>query len=132
MRGHIYLGKQLLPQINDCCQEVLQNDEMTSLWSNHCWMLAACIWRNDYQVAMLALNSKSWDYAKHVRDHHFQEQWLGVERCYLIFCILRSVSVDQSGGLSMEIGILYFSHAMLVPAELIVCSTRRFACIVAK
>ena len=39
--GHIYLGKQLPSQINDCCQEVLQNDEMTSLWSNHCRMLVA-------------------------------------------------------------------------------------------
>ena len=65
-------------------------------------------------------------------DYHFQEQWLGVERCYLIFCILQSVSVDQSGGLNMEIGVLYLSHAMLVPAELIVFSTRGFACILAK
>ena len=32
----------------------------------------------------------------------------------------------------MEIGILYTSHAMLVLAELIVCSTRGFACILAK
>ena len=32
----------------------------------------------------------------------------------------------------MEIGVLYLSHAMLVPAELIVCSTRGLACIVAK
>ena len=32
----------------------------------------------------------------------------------------------------MEIGVLYLSHAMLVPAELIVCSTRGFACILAK
>ena len=32
----------------------------------------------------------------------------------------------------MEIGVLYFSHAMLVLAELIVCSARRFACILAK
>ena len=33
----------------------------------------------------------------------------------------------------MEIGVLYLSHAMLVLAELIVCSTRRgFACILAK
>ena len=31
---------------------------------------------------------------------------------------------DQSGGLRMEIGVLYLSHAMLVLAELIVCSTR--------
>ena len=42
------------------------------------------------------------------------------------------MSVDQSGGLRMEIGVLYLSHAMLVLAELIVCSTRRFACILAK
>ena len=28
--GQIYFGKQLLPQINNCCQEVLQNNEMTS------------------------------------------------------------------------------------------------------
>ena len=42
------------------------------------------------------------------------------------------MSVDQSGGLIMEIGVLYLSHAMLVLAELIVCSTRGFACILAK
>ena len=36
--------------------------------------------------------------------------------------------MDQSGGLRMEIGVLYLSHAMLVLAELIVCSTRGFAC----
>ena len=65
-------------------------------------------------------------------DHHFQDQWLDVERCYLIFEILQSASVDQSGGLSMEIGVPYLSHAMLVLAELIVCSTRGFACILAK
>ena len=40
------------------------------------------------------------------------------------FCILWSVSVDHSGGLRMEIGVLYLSHAMLVLAELIVSSTR--------
>ena len=32
----------------------------------------------------------------------------------------------------MEIGVLYLSHAMLVLAEMIVCSTRGFACILAK
>ena len=47
-------------------------------------------------------------------------------------CILQSVSVDQSGGLRMEIGVLYLSHAMLVLAELIVCSKRGFACLLAK
>ena len=31
------------------------------------------------------------------------------------------MSVDQSGGLRMEIGVLCLSHAMLVIAELIVC-----------
>ena len=41
-------------------------------------------------------------------------------------------SIGQSGGLRMEIGVLYLSHAMLVPAELIVCSMRGFACILAK
>ena len=40
--------------------------------------------------------------------------------------------MDQSGGLRMEIGVLYLSHAMLVLAELIVFSTRGFACILAK
>ena len=42
------------------------------------------------------------------------------------------MSVDQPGGLRMDIGVLYLSHAMLVVAELIVCSTRGFACILAK
>ena len=28
--GHIYLCKQLLLHINTCCQEVMQNNEMTS------------------------------------------------------------------------------------------------------
>ena len=32
----------------------------------------------------------------------------------------------------MEIGVLYLFHAMFVLAELIVCSTRGFACIIAK
>ena len=43
------------------------------------------------------------------------------------------MSVNQSGGFSMEIGgVLYLSHAMLVLNELIVCSTRGVACILAK
>ena len=42
------------------------------------------------------------------------------------------MSVNQSGGFSTEIGVLYLSHAMPVLAELIVCSTRGFACIPAK
>ena len=65
-------------------------------------------------------------------DHHFQEQWLGVGDVTSFFCILRSVSVNQSGGFNMEIGVFYLSHAMLVLAELIVCSTRRFACILVR
>ena len=32
----------------------------------------------------------------------------------------------------MEMGVLYLSHAMLVLAELILCSTRGFACNLAK
>ena len=40
------------------------------------------------------------------------------------------MSVDQSGGLRMEVDVLYLSHAMSVLAELIVCSTRGFACMV--
>ena len=42
------------------------------------------------------------------------------------------MTVVQSGGLRMEIGVLYLSHAMLVPAEVTVCSTRGLACILAK
>ena len=42
------------------------------------------------------------------------------------------MSVGQSGGIIIEIGVLYLSHAMLVLAELIVCSMREFACIIAK
>ena len=42
------------------------------------------------------------------------------------------MSVVQSGGLRMAVGVLYLSHAMLVVAQLIVCSTRGLACILAK
>ena len=42
------------------------------------------------------------------------------------------MSVVQSDGLRTDIGVLYLSHAVLVLAELIVCSTRGFACILAK
>ena len=65
-------------------------------------------------------------------DHHFLDQWLDLGDVTSFFCILHSVSVDQSGGLRMEIGVLYLSHVMLVLAELIVCSTMGFACILAK
>ena len=54
--GHIYLGKQLLPQINSCCQEVMQNNDFPMVQP----LLDACsIWKDDYQVAVLAFNSKS-------------------------------------------------------------------------
>ena len=65
-------------------------------------------------------------------DQHFQGEWLDVERCYLIFLHLVVISVDQSGGLRMEIGVLYLSHAMLVLVELIICSTRGFGWILAR
>ena len=42
------------------------------------------------------------------------------------------MSVGQSGGLRMDIGVLYLSHAMLVVGELIVCSMRGFASILGK
>ena len=74
---------------------------------------------------MLALNTKTVPtMSVYGPDHHFQEQWLGVRNVTSFFCILRSVSVNRSGGFSMEIGVLYLSHAMLVQPELIVCSKR--------
>ena len=41
------------------------------------------------------------------------------------------LSLDQSGGLSMQIDVLCLSHVMLVLVELILCSTRGFAWILA-
>ena len=38
--GHICFGKQLLPQINFCCQEVMQNKNITSLMGQP--LLDAC------------------------------------------------------------------------------------------
>ena len=40
--------------------------------------------------------------------------------------------VGQLGGFSTDIGVLCLCHATLVLAELIVCSTRGFACIPTK
>ena len=65
-------------------------------------------------------------------DHHFQGNGWTLAGVTSFSCILYLVSVDQSGGLRMEIGVLYLSHAMLVLAELIVCSTRGSAYILAK
>ena len=65
-------------------------------------------------------------------DTNFSSNGSALRDVTSFFCILYSVSIDQSVGLSREIGVLYLSHAMLVLAELIVCSTRGFACILAK
>ena len=54
----ICFGKQLLLQINIYCQEVMQNNGITYLMGQP--LLDACsIQKSDYQVAMLAFNSKS-------------------------------------------------------------------------
>ena len=75
----------------------MQNNEMTSPWSNHCWMLVAS-GKTDYQVAMLVrfLCPRTVpNVSVYGPDHHFQDQWLDVERCYLIFLHL-VVSVSSS------------------------------------
>ena len=91
--------------------------------------------QKEYPVAVLALILSPRTVPKmsvYGPDHDFQDQWLDVERCHLIF-LHPVVSVSKSvWWLSMEIGVLYLPHAMLVLAELIVCSTRGFACILAK
>ena len=38
--GHIYFDKQLLPQINICCREVMQNNELAALMAQI--LLDAC------------------------------------------------------------------------------------------
>ena len=94
------------------------------------YLLSSIENKNYYQVAVLALILSPRtvpNVSMYGPDYHFQDQLLDIEKCYLIFCILWSVLVDQSGGLRMEIGVLYLSHALLVLAELIVCSTRGFA-----
>ena len=52
-------------------------------------LLDACsIWKNDYQVAVLALILSPRivpDVSVYGPDHHFQDQLLDIERCYLIF-----------------------------------------------
>ena len=52
-------------------------------------LLDACsIQKNDYQVAVLALilcPRTVPNVSMYGPDHHFQDQWLDVERCYLIF-----------------------------------------------
>ena len=90
--GHIYLCKQLLPQINSCCQEVMQNNETTSSWSNHYWMLVAS--RKTCWLWILSPRTVP-NLSVYRPDHHFQDQWLGVERCYLIF-LHPTVGVSRS------------------------------------
>ena len=67
-------------------------------------------------------------------DHHFQDQWLNVETCYLVFLHL-VVGVSSSvWWFKNRNWCLVFVpiHAMFVLAELIVCSTRGLECIIAK
>ena len=62
-------------------------------------LLDACsIQKNDYQVAVLALflsPETVTNMSVYGPDHHFQDQWLDIERCYLIFLHL-VVSVGSS------------------------------------
>ena len=92
------------------------------------------IQKNDYQVAVLALFPSPRTVpiiSLYGPDHHFQDQWLNVERCYLVFLHL-VVGVSSSvWWFKNGIGVLYLSHAMLVLSELIVCSTKGLACILA-
>ena len=91
----------------------------------------ACgIQENDYQVAVLALDSGPKTVILVLRlcqpcpcmgrTTIFRINGWMLRDVTSFFRILQSVSVDQSGGLSAEIGVLYLSHAMLVLAELIV------------
>ena len=99
--------------------------------------LDACsISKNDYQVAVLGLILSLRtvpNVSVYGPDHHFQDQWSNVERCYLTFLhpmvgVSRSVWWFKCGNCRFVL----VPHAMLVLAELIVCSTRGFACILAK
>ena len=62
-------------------------------------LLNACsIWRNDYQVGVLVLilsPRTEPNMSVYGQDHHFLDQWLDVERCYLIFLHL-VVGVSRS------------------------------------
>ena len=77
----------------------------------------------------------SWDCAKHVRVRAgppLSGQRLDVVSCYFTF-LHSLVGVSSSvWWFKNRNWCLYLSHAMLVLAELIVCSTRGFACILAK
>ena len=62
-------------------------------------LLDACsIQKNDHQVAVLALFLSPRtvpNVSVYGPDHHFQDQWLDVERCYPVFLYL-VVSVSSS------------------------------------
>ena len=73
-------------------------------------LLGACsIYKNDYPVAMLDLILSPWivpNMSVYRLDHYFQDQWLDVERCHLIF-LHPVVGVRRSvWWLSVEIGFL--------------------------
>ena len=91
--------------------------------------------KNDYYVTVLALilsPETGPNMSVYGPDHHFQGLWLDIVSCH--FTVLHPmVGVSSSvWWLGMETGVLYLSHAKLVQAELIVCSTRGSACILAK
>ena len=68
---------------------------MTSPWSNHCWILVASR-KATKQVAVLALFPSPRtvpNVSVYGPDHN---QWLNVERCYLIFLHLVVVGVSSS------------------------------------
>ena len=98
---------------------------------------ARSIWKNDYQVAVVALFLSPRTVPSVSvcgSDHHFQDQLLHAKRYYLIVLHLvvgvsSSVWWFKNGNWCLH---LYLSHAMLVLADLIVCSTRALACILAK
>ena len=121
---HIYLGKKLLSQINSCCQEVTQNNEMTFPWFINCWMLVA-----SRKKKITRWPCWLWILSPKTMSNMFVYGWTTTFRINgqalrdvtSFFCILQSMSaVDQCRGLSREI------------AKLIVCSTRGFECVLAK
>ena len=106
---------------------------MTSPWPNHFRCLKHLEKRLLSSRAGLILSPKTVpNVSVYGPDHHFQGKGWTLRDVTSLSCILWSVSVVQSGGLSLEIGVLYLSHALLVLAELIVCSPNGLACILAK
>ena len=106
---------------------------MSSPWSNHFGCLKHPEKRLLRSRAFLILSPKAApNVSVYGPDHHFQGRGWTLRGVTSLSCILWSVSVVQSGGLRMEIGVLYLSLAMLALTELTVCSTRGFVCILAK